>query len=161
MKYLIPTVCILCAVPGLALARNVFDTHFAGPGNSACFIRSYDTAHLAKNPDQLVTSMALTIAPIAQDDGNPVLIVSTTFRGESYLYSAFAYCDSAGDALKCFIEGDGGSFTLTGRGKGKLLLSVDRGGMSFEGDTRFHTISGLKGDDRSFLIPSVSADLCN
>ena len=62
MRPLISLALIFAALPALTQARNVYETHFSGKQNSACFIRSYDNAHLAKHPDQLVTSITVPSA---------------------------------------------------------------------------------------------------
>ena len=161
MRPLIPLALIFAAIPAFAEARNVYDTHFSGKQNSACFIRSYDNAHLAKHPDQLVTSITVSISPLSPGGTTPILNVFTSFRGDSYYYHGAAFCRYAGDALACVLEGDQGTFSLSGRKGRKILLQVGRDGLEFEGANGTHSISGTTGDDRSFLIPSVPSPQCN
>ncbi len=161
MRPLIPLALIFAALPALTQARNVYETHFSGKQNSACFIRSYDNAHLAKHPDQLVTSITVSISPLSPGGTTPVLNIFATFRGDSYYYHGAAYCRYVGDDLGCALEGDQGAFTLSAQKGHKILLQVGRDGLEFEGASGTHSVSGTTGDDRSFLIPSVPAPQCN
>jgi len=160
MRFLTSVVFLAAAVPTLAVARNVYDSHFAGAGNHACFVRSYDNDHLAKHPQQQVTQIGVMISPLGGDSAEPMLDVFVAFRGTGFEYHGLGYCRRVGDALACQMEGDAGSFTLTGQKNHKILLTVGRDDLSFEGETDFRTLSGSSGDDRSFLLPSLPADLC-
>lgn len=148
-------------LPTLADARTVYQTHFAGAENTGCFVRNYDTAHLAKHPDQWVTSMALTISPLSKGANVPILELFVTRRGDSYYYHVRAYCQTVGDTLSCRLDKDAGAFTVSGQKNHKILVKNTPDGMAFSGDKGAFTLSGTQGDDRSFLLPSVSSDMCN
>ncbi len=151
----------ISALPDLAEAKNVYLTHFVDRNASACYIRQYDKAHLAKHPDQLVTSVSMSISPINEGGTTPTLNLFITFRGSNSVYQGVGICKFTGDDLTCGVEGDGGSFTLSAKSDTSLLLTVGLGGMGFEGDRDYREISGTKGDDRSFVIPSAPSRYCN
>ena len=149
------------ALPAVAEAQNVYQTHFAGSANSGCFLRNYDTAHLASHPDQWVTSMMLTISPLSSGGNAPILELFVTRRGDDYNYHARAYCQFAGDALSCQLANDAGAFTVVGQKNRRILLESGPDGLSFQGSNAAFTLSGTTGDDRSFLLRSMSSDMCN
>jgi len=76
MRFLTSVVFLAAAVPTLAVARNVYDSHFAGAGNHACFVRSYDTDHLAKHPQQQVTQIGVMISLLGGDRAAPDLNIT-------------------------------------------------------------------------------------
>ena len=147
---------------GPAQAENVLYSHFGNDAlpSGGCFARSYSKAHLADHPDQLVTDISLSISPLSKGGKTPTLMVFVKMRGDPYYYSESATCKIKGLGLNCHIEGDGGSFVLTGEKDGVLRLTVGTGGIGFEGD-KFVEISGTQGDDRAFLIPNVDGGICN
>lgn len=123
------------------------------PGDRSCYARAYSADHLARHPDQQATSIALT--PEAGMAGDPLLQVWVTatvrdWPGEAL--TALAYCEAAGTALSCGLEGDAGSFSLAPDREGTVLLTVARGGMGFEGARGFVTFAPNRGDDRSFRL---------
>jgi len=159
MRYALAALCIMASP---AFAENVLDSHFGNPAlpSSGCFVRSYSNSHLAKHPDQVVTDIAVMVSALSSGGNTPLLDVFVTLRGDRYQYHGLAACKTKGKGLICQLEGDAGAFTLTGEDNGALRLTVGRQGMGFEGD-KFIEISGTQGDDRVFLIPNVSGELCN
>ena len=152
---------LLIASASLANARPLLETHFHSATSTGCFVRTYSAAHLAKHPDQLVRYISLSPVPNVAPAGQTLLNLTVNLRGSDYFPSSFVYCRPKGDALSCAMEGDAGRFTLSGREKGQVLLTVGRDGLVFEGQNEFVTISGTSGDDRTFLIATVSLDLCS
>lgn len=125
------------------------------PGKSGCYSRSYSDAHLAKHTEQLVTDIAV-MAEGSIADPMLGLWVTLRLRGDiAGSYEALAYCENAGAAVTCGMEGDAGSFSITPDGDGTIVIDVGPYGMSFEGDAGFITLMSDRGDDRSFrLAPS-------
>ncbi len=130
------------------------------PPEASCFHRQYDTAHLAKHPQQFVSDIALTPAEGQEVSTSLVVDISIKLRGVSDSYIGSAYCEPDALGLSCGMKGDAGAFTLVLRDGGALLLKVDPRGMSFEGDQTFLTLSGTTGDDRAFLLQPVAAADC-
>lgn len=130
------------------------------PPQASCFQRHYDAAHLAKHPQQQVTDIALTPAQGQEVSTALVVDISVKLRGVSDSYIGSAYCEPDSVGLSCGMEGDAGAFSLALREGGALLLKVDSGGMSFEGERDFLTLSGNSGDDWEFLMRPVAAADC-
>ncbi|WP_156317426.1 hypothetical protein [Cypionkella psychrotolerans] len=130
------------------------------PPEAACFQRHYDAAHLAKHPQQQITDIALTSAEGQEVSTSLVVDISVKLRGGADSYIGSAYCEPDTVGLSCGMEGDAGAFSLALRDGGALLLRVDSGGMSFEGERDFFTLSGSSGDDRVFLMHPVAAADC-
>ena len=130
------------------------------PPEASCFQRHYDAAHLAKHSQQQITDITLTPAEGQEVSTLLVVDISVKLRGESKSYISSAYCEPDAVGLSCGMEGDAGAFGLALREDGALLLTVDSGGMSFEGAQDFLTLSGSSGDDRAFLMYPVAAADC-
>ena len=130
------------------------------PPEASCFQHHYDAAHLAKHPQQKITDIALTPAEGQEVSTSLVIDISVKLRGISDSYIGSAYCEPDSVGLSCGMEGDAGAFSLALRDGGALLLQVDSGGMSFEGERDFLTLSGSSGDDRAFLMYPVAAADC-
>ncbi|MEZ5798491.1 MAG: hypothetical protein R3D63_14080 [Paracoccaceae bacterium] len=128
------------------------------PTDQSCYRRQYDRAHLASHPDQRVTEIA--VGAVARDARVVVVNLSLMRRGDREVYLASAYCESRLDHLSCLMEGDAGAFDLSPAKGGKLLLTVATRGMAFEGARDFVEISGLTGDDRSFLLAGAAPGAC-
>lgn len=155
MRFL-PLALILAA--SAANAGALQDTMF--PHNAACYLRYYNSEHLAAHPAQQVET--LQIGPDYEHFGETPLPLRVVvyLRGNSQQYRAIAYCEDADKALLCQMEGDAGAFKLEPGRDGALRLSVAPDGMSFEGETNFVTLNGQTQDDGVFLLPPVPADAC-
>ncbi len=154
--------CLLVAAP--CNAQSLRDTHFgaAAPHSAGCFARDYSPAHLVDHPQQRVTRIGLAPVPLDAPPGQVLMNIGVMLRDRpDFLFSSFAYCEPNGPRFDCALEGDAGTFTLTGAPKGALLLTVGPNDMVFEGQTDVITLRADAGDDRVFLIPNVSPDLCN
>lgn len=139
----------------ITLASRMFDPD---RGGSACYLRRYDAAHLARHPDQLVTEIGVGLLP---GESGPMAVVNlrlATRPGERA--TAIAYCDDSGDSLACGMEGDAGAFRLERAKDGALRLAVEPRGMTFESATSEITLHADRGDDRVFLIPPASPEAC-
>jgi len=103
----------------------------AGSGLApGCFTRDYDKAHLAKHPDQLVTSMRLLVT----DDDRFALRV--TLRGSDDALQTQGWCSQKSYGLLCdawpplpcstFCKPSvGGYVTVSARGRGTAMLHLD------------------------------------
>lgn len=107
-------------------------------GTEACFGRSYDAAHLAKHPQQRVTSFHLfrdftpdpsketpqsTPEQLRSEDGEGGIHVTAfvRFRDRPGLYFNGLQCSRSDGTVHCGIECDGGGFRLRGSGPSLLL----------------------------------------
>lgn len=92
------------------------------PGSKACYIRSYDAAHLRAHPDQSITAMTflLRVPPHDPDEVKPAwpedrvyftFSMSASRRGDQRLLRAAGNC-FGGDEIFCVVDCDGGGVTL-------------------------------------------------
>ena len=141
----------LALVASQALAESPIERFF--PGKSGCYVRNYTAKHLASHPKQRVTGIAV-IAEASIADPMIGLWTAVDLRGvPGGSYEALAYCEPvSADALRCGMEGDAGSYTLSPSKDGAILIEVGPYGMSFEGDQGFATLESQSGDDRSFIL---------
>ena len=95
--------------------------------DNLCFDRHYTPVHLARHPDQLVTSVTLKLDP----DGAVrdklhwpfYFYIAMTKRGDNHLYAQEGYVDESG--VRGIVECDGGGFRLQKIPSG-MLLSLDQ-----------------------------------
>lgn len=130
------------------------------PQDAACYQRIYSRSHLDAHPVQQVTMIKLGPADGQMVSALLVVDVSVEMRGKTESYVGSAYCIPTDAGLSCGMEGDAGGFTLRVIKAGGLLLTVDKGGMTFEGETDFVPLSGSTGDDREFLLHPLAAADC-
>jgi hypothetical protein len=102
----------LALLPSLALAQSTTIYNKRGP---ACFARTYDRAHLANHPDQLVTSMMLALepsGPVARGQlfAPPVIgipfdfQIAMTKRGDHHLYVQAGYVENRSGELRGIVR---------------------------------------------------------
>ncbi len=127
-----------------------------GPGEQvACFVRSYDGAHLAEHPDQLVTSMTLALdpsGPVARaartgEGRNKVPFdfkIAATKRGDGNLYVQTGFVEKSDGEYRGVVDCDGGGFTLRKTPTG-ALLSIGLGD-GYKQSIRMATIPDPCGD---------------
>ncbi|MCC2111979.1 MAG: hypothetical protein KDJ16_08100 [Hyphomicrobiales bacterium] len=122
-------------VAGLALVSPatalVLEDEF---GNfDACYERAYEIGHLTAHPDQKVARMRLEHFPARfgaiGDDGkiryepeNLYLRIEVVLRDSWRQYENFALCERKADKIDCYIECDGGGFSITAGRSGSILL---------------------------------------
>ena len=132
----------------------------AAPGAHAdifgCFKRTYDKAHLAQHPDQLVTKVKLRIyrPPPDASGSNAWVDMEARVRGRDVTLAASAACRKGEptnpqllkhlpppDALWCYVECDGGGIGVASRGDhvmmylGEIRVDVRRDDASCSGDS--------------------------
>lgn len=130
------TTCIslgLVLGPVLGLAAPAFAQV---PPAGACFVRDYDAAHLARNPQQGVAGMTVWVfdqAPGQADSRALALAVRLADQGQAAeaglggreLRQIVPCAVDGPDAGTCFVECDGGTVTLTARADGGLELATE------------------------------------
>lgn len=151
---------LLAVLPALAAPAFAESPRAAlFPTDASCYLRAYDSAHLASHPDQLVKEIALGPEPGSFEADVLVLRVTVRLRGDAELRQADAYCENTGGTLSCGLEGDAGWFQLSPTAKG-ARMEVGRDGLGFEGETGFVELGGGQSDDEVFALPAVPADSC-
>jgi hypothetical protein len=152
---------LLVASPALA-ADTFYDTHIAKrDGETPCYARTYDAAHLAAHPKQVVRRF-FTIANGGEGSdgrGGFYLTFGFVMRDSDEHFAGDAYCKPKGDGAVCHAEGDGGSFTVSPRSDGLLLTVGDF--LALEGSETFST-NLAESDDREFRLyrsPAAECDL--
>jgi hypothetical protein len=110
----------------------------AASGEPLCFERHYTSAHLAQHPDQLVTSMTLSLDPdgpasrgVSTIDQGRIGIpfdfkIAMTMRGSNSLYVQEGYVEERDAEYRGIVECDGGGFVLRKIASG-MLLSIGLG----------------------------------
>jgi hypothetical protein len=124
------SLCLAAFAPAAA-AGGLYDATFKG-GNR-CYSRTYDKAHLKAHPRQTVSGIQLAYTA-SNDDGTPnkpdafEIGLSFSLKKADGWFSGPATCKTLGDRFSCFLEGDGGQFTLTPKAGALMLAVVNRGG---------------------------------
>lgn len=140
----------LLAAPA-AFAKSAREQMF--PTESSCYARAYSDTHLARNPVQRVTDIALTPDPGTQSDPLLRLWLKVRMRGSTEVLEALSYCEANGaTVLYCEMEGDAGGFSIRPARDGAVLVTVGSLGIGLEGSQGFVTLEHNRGDDRSFLL---------
>jgi hypothetical protein len=154
---------------------------FPAFADSLCFDRHYDTAHLGKHPDQLVTSMTLALdpdGPVARGNSRTEtpfdFKISMTKRGDNKLYVQEGSVWNEDGKYRGVVECDGGGFKLR-KGPSGVLLSIGLGpGHSQsirmavvpdpcgESDRINNSVDIERGkDDDTFRLDAVSTQVCS
>lgn len=147
---------LICTAPD-ARAQSLLERYLVG---KACYARAYDAAHLESHPRQTVTHFFLQRAKMEAAGSQPPdhFPVSFGFRvkASSDLYASMAECRAKGSRTECWIEGDGGHFTLAPDGPG-LRVTVAR--MEVEGAKSFSK-DLARGDNRVMLLHPSPGTAC-
>ncbi len=162
MRHLIAISLGLFCLAAPAIAKGLVDSVLNG--GQTCFARDYAIDHLRSHPDQRVATIALGPNPDEAGitaDGIAGMTLSLQLRDDTDFYTATAYCQDAGSGAICFVEGDGGSFSLGLAAGGAILLTVGPDGLSIEGAADFASLDPVKGDDKSFLLHPADVAACN
>jgi hypothetical protein len=139
----------------------------------ACFVREYDSAHLAKHPQQRVSAMKLlvTAEQVPEDENiNHSFSVGVKFRKHSTNYFSGGSCghaqasesDNGKEHLRCSVDCDGGGVDLELAPDAKaMLVRVDsiRLGTGKATDDEGETYLG-GGDDRVFRLDRAPLEMC-
>jgi hypothetical protein len=154
--------------------------------NDLCFDRHYDSDHLARHPDQLVTGMTLALdsdGPVSRGtptaDAQRIKIpfdfkIAMTKRGDNNLYVQEGYVEYSGGKYRGVVECDGGGFLLRkipsgvllsiGLGAGfsqyiRMAIVPDPCGASGQIANSIDIESGK--DDRTFRLDVLSTRVCS
>ncbi len=148
---------MLLATP--ALANGPREMMFSSTG--ICYLRLHSADHMASNPAQRVETIALWPDSESWDDPSRIILrLLVQLRSKSDFLTAYACCEDGPDAMLFGLEGGAGTFTLSPKADGGIVLDVGEFGMSFEGSQGLVTVSGTSGDDRACVMPPVPADAC-
>jgi len=92
------------------------------PSEDACFERTYSADHLKKHPKQSVRWIRVEHARSSGEFNHTE--IKTKFIGDHRLFSGFGTCqrDEKAGRLVCAIDCDGGTYTLSERDDGKIVL---------------------------------------
>lgn len=140
-------------------------------GESACLKREYSKQHLAEHPKQKLSSIFFKVSKKqVRIDGETYVYSSGSVVGVSrdiYYANTQATCEDIGaGALRCFVECDGGSFSVTPNRKHAILqVTPDYYFPLFEsGKIQYESESlSLEGDEENgrYLVYPVSNQECD
>ncbi|MEO1045790.1 MAG: hypothetical protein AAFX04_10155 [Pseudomonadota bacterium] len=116
----------------LTLTAPMMAQNFDGlETTSACYMRVYDSEHLARNPKQTVTRFFVARRGAGNDFEELPIRVGYTLKGSRDYFQANGRCLRVDTGYSCWLEGDMGAFTMTRLEKNKMQASLIR--MSIEG----------------------------
>lgn len=151
----------------IAVMATVFLVTSAAPpkADEACYGREYSTSHLAKHPQQLVTTMFLKIYDEPKYTPPMGWAMKVTRRGDKRPLYQVGLCrkPSPGEKfdLSCFVECDGGVAELKFTGT-SLLLTLPRE-MSMRQDcgaVEDDAVLSPGIDDKVFRLDRVPMEAC-
>jgi len=172
----------LTSITALFLATGAANTETNTLG---CFVRTYDKAHLAEHPDQLVTAIKLHIYHPPPNEareatwmkmevkvrGRNVILTTSGIchKGEppeTWQYQHLKYPPPPG-SLWCAVECDGGGIGVASRGDhtmmylGGIMVNIKKEYQSCSGETA-ESIEELLGnkDDHVFRLNRVNEREC-
>jgi hypothetical protein len=174
MTYLLKKL-ILTGIAALFLATGAAHTETNVLG---CFVRTYDKAHLARHPDQLVTAVKLHIYHPPPGVGTPPLKeaeaknatwmkMEVKVRGRDVILTIGAICHkgaapATGWTFACSVDCDGGGIGVVSRDD-HAMMYLDRIRMGVKsyscGDESTEDLLGNK-DDRVFCLNRVNERDC-
>ena len=148
----------------------------AEPAALGCFTRTYDRAHLARHPDQIVTAVKLRIyRPPPESGAKYWFLAQFTLRGQDETLRTSGLCEelsgavlpprrrrAPADAVHCFVECDGGGVDVVPRARDAMMY-LDRIRVAACGedyvDGGGQEVTGGK-DDRVFRLDRVEGASC-
>ena len=155
---------------------------FIDASKSYCWARSYTADHMTSHPKQTVSSIAFLYTPTVKVEGEvskqwdeysdvPTFYYNVIVKisGDTSTYLGGGGCTAEGSKkLKCFIDGDAGSFTLTQQADGGVLLenptsfAVDLIPKVASDEPASNSIMiQAKDDHKSFLMSKATGGLCD
>ena len=148
--------------------------HF-GPHRNSCYQRVYDEAHLKAHPQQRVAMIRFenfpdVYGPVGEDGkvyfdektGEVTFSIIVAFRDHPHkLYSNDGACYPEGGKLRCGIDCDGGSFTLSDAGKTDIMLHNEGFRVTVcEGDDEATAWVDPEPDDKDFKLTRLPDSDC-
>lgn len=103
----------------------------AGPAQAdlrGCFWRSYDAAHLARHPAQVVAEISVAFGDFAGDEVPWMDVLVRPVGEEAEVLGGIARCTPSDATLygwSCSVECDGGSFDIEALDDRQLRMSTD------------------------------------
>ncbi len=163
-------VLLLLATTGIGDARPL-ERHFGA--TDSCYSRAYSKDHLKKHPQQKVAEIRFDHFPTtfgSYDENNRIAFdpktaevhfsVSVTFRDSQHRYTNSGLCTPKGDRYQCFIECDGGSFTLKDRSSTSILVVNPTGfAVAGCGAEEFRMLDP-EPDDKVFRLDRLTDQYC-
>jgi len=157
--------------PAALAADDLYTRFFAGvDGGRPCYVRVYDDAHLKAHPKQTVRRIFIDFDVDRRSDQSRKngaddfeAGIGFMLKRSSEWYGQALSCKTVRDHFECYLEADGGTFTLTPRGKAlRLEVSGGRGSdIHAEGEKDFGTFGAPGSDDRVFLLPRGDRKICD
>jgi hypothetical protein len=84
--------------------------------------------------------------------------VDAGFRKRPIYQGNLIDCKPQGEVLKCFVDGDGGAFTVTDRGNNSLRID-NTNAINFDANSDQYTIQP-KGEHKQFRLYRISETAC-
>jgi hypothetical protein len=142
-------------------------------GNKACYVRSYDNAHLRAHPRQRITAMKFLLGVMEYDPRKPnakglddlvyyTFALSVSRRGDKRLLHASGDC-FGGDAISCVVDCDGGGVALDKMPPASTLivrLKDDGIRMLHDCDDEQGVLVTAGVDDKLFRLDKVGIEAC-
>jgi hypothetical protein len=131
----------------------------AGPDALGCFTRTYDRAHLAQHPDQVVTAVKLRIyRPPPGNADKYWFLAQFALRGKDETLRTNGICNEKASGLRCLVECDGGGVDVVPRAR-DATMHLDRiSGPACDEDSGRELTGGK--DDRVFRLDRVNDAAC-
>ena len=131
----------------------------AGPDALGCFTRSYDRAHLAQYPDQVVTAVKLRIyRPPSGNADKYSFLAHFALRGKDKPLRTSGICNETASRLRCLVECDGGGVDVVPRAR-DATMQLDRISGPACNEDSARELTGGK-DDRVFRLDRVNDAAC-
>ena len=164
---------LLFFIPAMpaAAADDLYSRTFANvDGGKPCYLRIYNDAHLRTHPKQTVRRIFIDFDVDARSDDtrkngadNFEAGIGFMLKRSAEWYGQALSCKTVADRFECFLEADGGTLTLTPRGK-DLRLEVGggpNGEIHAEGEKDFGGFGGRGSDDRVFILRRGDRAVCD
>jgi len=131
----------------------------AGPDAPGCFARTYDRAHLAQHPDQVVTAVMLRIYRPPRGNADKYwFLAQFRLRGKDKPLRTSGICNETASGLRCLVECDGGGVDVVPRAR-DATMHLDRiSGPACDEDSAQELTGGK--DDRVFRLDRVNDATC-
>jgi hypothetical protein len=125
-----------------------------------CYERVYDKRYLKHHKKQDIVKIRLQLGVGKGLDGPFELLdrVDAGFRKRPIYQGNLIDCKMQGGTLKCFVEGDGGAFTVTDRGNDSLRID-NTNAINFDANSDRYTIQP-KGEHKQFRLYRISEAAC-
>ena len=127
-----------------------------------CFARVYDRAHLASHPDQIITTVRLSIKkPDLRSSYAYDFALSARVRGRDVPLNTGGLCVRELGGVKCTVECDGGGVDIKPHA-GHAMMYLDRIRVAKCGEELFEGGEELSGgkDDRVFRLDRMDDRVC-